>query len=207
MFRLRGRLMAATALVALAGWSAGAAGASMEDVRARITAGAVIRSQFTQTRTLPALSRPQVARGRVLISRADGIVWSIEQPSRLAYLMQPDGVSELAADGTRLRRDAGNSVMARIGRILGALLTADAAAIGEDFQVEAEVSGRTWQVTLTPRSTALAQRLKGIRISGGEFVERVQIDAAGDDVTRIEFRDQSSGAELNPDERRLFGAH
>jgi hypothetical protein len=133
------------------------------------------------------------------------VVWQVEQPYRAAYVLQQDSVTEIAADGTRTRRDARDApAMARIGRVLGALVSANAAALGNEFHAEATVTGERWQIMLEPRQAQVAQRLKAVRVNGGAFVESVHIDEASGDTTQLQFRNQRGAATLSEDERRLF---
>jgi len=200
-----GRLIAAAALLASAAAPANAQPAALDQIRARLDAHAVVRAEFVQTRTLAALERPLVARGRLLVSRADGVVWQVEQPYRAAYVLQQDSVTEIAADGMRTRRDARDApAIARVGRILGALVSANATALDNDFHVDAGVTGERWHIVLQPRQSQVAQRLKVIRVNGGDFVESVRIDEASGDTTQLQFRSQRGAASLSEDERRLF---
>lgn len=197
-----GRLIAAAWLAAAPAFAQPAA---LDQIRARLDAHAVVRAEFVQTRTLSALERPLVARGQLLVSRADGVVWQVEKPFRTAYVMQQESVTEIAADGTRTRREARDApAIARVGRILGALVSANAAALENQFHIEATVTGDLWQILLQPRQAQVAQRLKAVRVGGGTFVDAVHIDEANGDTTLLQFRNQRSAATLSEDERRLF---
>jgi outer membrane lipoprotein-sorting protein len=200
-----GRLIAAAVLLALPAAPATAQSSALDQIRARLDAHAVVRAEFVQTRTMAALQRPQVSRGQLLVSRSEGAVWRMVEPYTVTYVLRQDSVVEIAADGTRTRRDAREApAVARIGRIMSALVMADAAALGNDFQIEAGVTGERWHIALSPRQASIAQRLKSVRVSGREFVDSVEVEETGGDATQLQFRNHRGGANLSEDERRLF---
>lgn len=68
--------------------------------------------------------------------------------------------------------------------VLTGLLSGDWRAVEQHFRVRLEGQYDAWQTGLTPRDTAVADRLKGLRVAGGERVERVRLEfRSGDRLT------------------------
>jgi Outer membrane lipoprotein carrier protein LolA-like len=175
-------------------------------VGARLNKYPVVRAEFVQTQRIAALKRPLVSSGRLLFSRRHGVLWQIEQPYRIAYILAEDRMIEIAADGTRRSR-APREVpgLAEIGRIFRAILGADAASLRNYFEATSSGDAAKWEVVLVPRQAQLAQFLQRLQLAGGEFVETIRIEPGGDDFTRIDFRKSRGDAALTDVEAQLFG--
>ncbi|MFG6177057.1 LolA-related protein [Halomonas sp. THAF12] len=60
--------------------------------------------------------------------------------------------------------------------VLTGLLAGDWQAVDQHFRLRLEGQQDAWQARLTPRDAAVAERLTGLRVAGGERVERVRLD-------------------------------
>jgi Outer membrane lipoprotein carrier protein LolA-like len=197
------RLIAAAALLFLCVGTAQAD--AMGEIRARLDAHPLVRAEFVQTRTIKDLERPFVSRGRMLAWGAGGVIWQVEQPVRVTYVLRDDSTIEIAADGTRsVRRAHDDRGAARIGRVLRAVLKGDARTLDEWFEAEARISGERWTLVLTPRQGPMASFVKSVQISGGEFVDGVRILEQSGDATQMQFRNLRAGDAPSDEERRLL---
>jgi len=173
-------------------------------VRKRLEAHPEVRMEFVQTRTIAGLAKPIVTRGRLFFWHKQGVLWQVEQPYRVTYAVGQDTITEIAADCTRtVRAERDVPAAARISRAVRAAVSGDPSTLNNWFETDARLDGARWQLVLTPRQTQLARQIKAIRLSGGEFLEDVRIDAVNGDETRIEFRNHQSGA-ATEQERRAF---
>jgi len=192
----------------LACWAAGAAAepATLARIAARIEHYPVLRAEFVQTRQMAEMKRPLLTRGRLTFARGQGVLWQIEQPMRMSYVLGEKRVVEIGSDGVRreraLREVPG---LAQVGRVLRALLGADLGALQEYFDVVVDGDEGRWEITLKPRQAQLAQFLSGMQLSGTRFVEAIVISEAGGDTTQIRFRDTQGAAAPNEAELQLFG--
>lgn len=189
-------------------------------IGAQIEQHAVVRAEFTQSKRMAALKRPLVTTGRLVFSRRHGVLWQIEQPYRITYVLGEERIVEIAADGTRRERGLRDVPgMAQVGRVFRALLGANTAALGETFTVVVRGDPDKWEIDLKPRQAQLAQFLSGLHLSGGRFVESIRIDENGGagetgqqgskenskDSTQIRLRNAQSADAPNADELQLFG--
>lgn len=175
-------------------------------ISAQIEQHAVVRAEFSQTKQMAALKRPLVTTGRLLFSRHHGVLWQIEQPYRMSYILGEDRIVEITADGARRERGLRDVPgLTQVGRIFRALLGANTSALRDAFDISVQGDPNRWDIKLKPREAQLAQFLSGLNLSGERFVETIRIDEAGGDSTVIRFRN-TTGAEAPIDaELLLFG--
>ena len=62
---------------------------------------AVVRAEFSQSKQISGLKRPLQTSGQLIFSRQHGVLWQIEQPYKVGYILGEDKVVEIGADGSR----------------------------------------------------------------------------------------------------------
>lgn len=175
-------------------------------ISAQIDQHAVIRAEFTQEKRMPALKRPLITSGHFVFSRRHGVLWQIEHPYRMIYVLGEERMLEIGADGARRQRSLREIPgLTQVGRIFRALLSANASSLHEIFNITTQGQPAHWEVQLKPRDAQLAQFLSSLNLSGGRFVEAIGIDETGGDTTRIRFRNASGSETLSDTEVQLFG--
>lgn len=178
----------------------------LSQIGAQIEQFEVIRAEFVQTKQMAALKRPLVTTGRLTFSRRHGVLWQIEKPYRMSYVLGESRIVEIGGDGTRRVREARDMPgMAQVGRVFRAMLGANSDALREYFDVAAQGTPNQWTIELTPRQSQLAQFLSGMGLSGGRFVEEIRISEAGGDTTQIRLSNSHGAAALNDGEMALLG--
>jgi len=181
--------------------------ALVQQVAAELGSHAAVRAGYVQTQTLAALSRPAISRGSLLFIRERGIIWRIESPYRATFIIGNQTVSEIGPDGKPL---AGNSRalagMEQMTAMMRAMLSGDLSALYSQFKVQASGTPARWQLHLTPDQPQLAQALKALDMSGGEYLTQLRITAANGDITQIEFVRTGAAPTLSADEQALLGA-
>jgi outer membrane lipoprotein-sorting protein len=164
-----------------------------------------VRAQFTQTQTLSAMKQPLVSTGSLVFFRERGVIWQIDTPYKATDVITDAGVSEVNANGQRTNTNSGNGV-AQVSRMMRAMLSGDLSALYSQFDVQADGTPAQWRMQLTPNQPQLAQSIKGLEMSGGDYLQALRITLANGDVTRIDFARSAAVSELAPAERTLFGA-
>lgn len=192
----------------LVGLSVGARADLLEDLSARVAQHPVVRAEFTQTKQMAAMKRPLVTRGRLTFSRSQGVLWQIEQPYRMTYVLGETRIVEIGSDGARKVRETRDVPgLAQVGRVFHAMLGANPAALREHFDVTGQGDLNRWNLELKPRQAQLAQFLSGLQLSGGRFVEDIRIGEAGGDSTQIRFGNSQGAGALTEAEAQLFGGN
>ena len=202
--RVFGRVLAT--LLLIAGCGVTQATELLGQVSERVGQAEVIRADFEQTKQMAVLKRPLVTRGRLVFSRRDGVLWLIETPYRIGYVLSETKIVEIAADGTRRVREAKETPgLAQVGRVFRAMLGANPDALREYFDVGVDGDTSHWRLSLTPRQPQLAQYLGGMALEGSRFVDQIRIDERRGDTTRIVFSRMQEDRALNESERAAFG--
>jgi len=192
-------LLAGCALQALA-----AAAAPAEALTAHLREIQVLHAEFTQTRTLAALTRPLRSTGSLVLARDQGAIWQIRRPLALTYVITPLGIAEVGPDGRPERKAAGDApVAARLGQILQSVIQGRWSALDDYFTVQAEGRSEKWKIVLAPKAQA-APFLKRIQVSGGRFIERVRLDEPGGDSMDLVFEHPRVQDPLTEAESRLL---
>jgi outer membrane lipoprotein-sorting protein len=167
-----------------------------------------VRAQFTQTQTLSAMKQPLVSTGSLVFFRERGVIWQIDTPYKATYVITDTGVSEVNANGQRTNSKSSDGVrgVAQVSRMMRAMLGGDLSALYAQFDVHADGTPAQWRMQLTPNQPQLAQSIKGLEMSGGDYLQALRITLANGDVTRIDFTNSAAVSELPPADRTLFGA-
>ncbi|AVS87852.1 hypothetical protein C8238_05945 [Paracidovorax avenae] len=201
-------LTAALRLAALALWlalplhAASTGTATLSSLAQHVAQHPVVRAEFTQTRQMAALKRPVVTTGRIVYSRERGVLWQIEKPYAMTYVLQDDKVVEIGADGQRRERQVQG--LAEIGRVFRAVLSADTQALAGYFDIAVQGTTAQWTLELKPRQPQMAQVMERIRITGDQFVQTLRMDEAGGDSTSLRFRGTQGADALSEAELQRF---
>ena len=167
-----------------------------------------VRAQFTQTQTLSAMKQPLVSTGSLVFFRERGVIWRIDTPYKATYVITDTGVSEVNVNGQRKSSSSANGVrgVAQVSRMMREMLGGDLSALYAQFDVRADGTPAQWRMQLTPNQPQLAQSIKGLEMSGGDYLQALRITLANGDVTRIDFANSAAIGDLPPADRTLLGA-
>ncbi|MBN3766749.1 outer membrane lipoprotein carrier protein LolA [Burkholderia sp. Ac-20365] len=182
--------------------------ALVSQVASRLAQAKGVRAQFTQTQTLSAMKQPLVSTGTLVFSRERGVIWRVDTPYKATYVISDAGVTEVDANGKRINTKSAQGVrgVAQVSKMMRAMLGGDLSALYSQFDVDAQGTPSQWKLELKPNQPQLAQSIKGLQMTGGEFLQTLRITLANGDVTQIEFAKSEAISELAPNERTLLGA-
>jgi hypothetical protein len=180
---------------------------ALTQLNERLAAYPVLRADFVQTRQIAALKKPLVSSGHVVVSKQYGVLWEIEKPLHMTYVLGEKQIIEIDANGQSKTRELQDLPgMAQVARIFRALLNTQSGALREYFDIDSQRQGKHWSLHLVPRQQQLAQYLTAIDLSGEAFVESIRIQESSADSTRIEFQNSVGASHLDPAEIQRFGA-
>ena len=186
-------------------WAQSANEALLTRVASQLDQHAVVRAEFVQSKQVAALKRPLVTSGHLLFSRQHGVLWQIEHPYRVSYILGEDRVVEIAADGSRKERLARDLPgLAQVGRVFRAMLGANTSALRNHFDLQIQGEPQRWVLTLKPQQAQIAQFIEQLEIRGGAFVSEIHVQEAAGDSTHIKLRNSAGGAGLTEQEQKLF---
>ena len=171
-------------------------------IAAGLSRSAVLRAQFIQTKTVAALTRPLESSGQLVYARERGILWKIERPYRVSYLLDDVGVTELDANGVVVASAGQGPSWQHVSRIFRALFAADLQALDHYFVATARGDPARWEIALAPRP-ALKRIFQNVQVRGGRFVDQVSFAETNGDTLVIRFINLREASALDPSE---FGA-
>jgi outer membrane lipoprotein-sorting protein len=182
--------------------------ALVQQVASRLAQKKGVRAQFTQTQTLSAMKQPLVSTGTLVFFRERGVIWRVDTPYKATYAITDAGVSEVDANGKRVNTKSAQGVrgVAQVSKMMRAMLGGDLSALYSQFDVEAQGTPLQWKLELKPNQPQLAQSIKGLQMTGGEFLQTLRITLANGDVTQLAFAKSEAIDDLAPNERMLLGA-
>lgn len=175
-----------------------------EALTAHLNKASLLHVGFTQSRTLAALSRPLKSSGSLVVSREKGVIWQVSKPLQLTIVVGPKGMLEVDASGRKkLQTSKEMPMVAQMGRIMKALLEGRWSVLDDFFSVSAEGTKDKWTIILTPKPQTAAF-IKGVRVSGGAYLERIQVEEASKDRMELVFDHPREDLPLTEAEARLL---
>lgn len=161
---------------------------SISDLQGLLVKSPLICGNFTQSKILKALNRPLLSRGRIVFSDGKGVLWQLKQPFASTTLWLADSVVRWDENGKREQLPLANLPQFKaLSDVFLAVFTGDTGSLGESFVASTSVGGKTWTLTLRPRDKSLSDHVSEIRVSGGEFVEKLEVVETRGDRTHIGF--------------------
>ncbi|WP_337156849.1 outer membrane lipoprotein carrier protein LolA [Pseudomonas putida] len=174
----------------------------LADLQKQLSAPAVVSGNFVQEKHLRALAQPLTSQGRFVLARDHGLLWLLRTPLRQDYRINANGIARRDPDGWQ--RLPNQSAGAQQNRLFFAVLQGDSSGLQRDFELSLSGDAEHWQLRLTPRSLLLKQIFTRIDITGGRFVERIDLAETQGDSTVLRMQDSRGAAALSESERRDF---
>ncbi|WP_165928638.1 outer membrane lipoprotein carrier protein LolA [Iodobacter fluviatilis] len=175
-------------------------------VKERLIQPEILRGDFEQNKQVSGFKKPLLSRGDFLVARDLGVFWRTKTPFASSLKLSRDEIVAKQDGAVAFRLSASKEPSVRmINGLLFSLMNGDIGSLGELFKIEGSVSGKSWQLTLTPKQAALSKIMRKIELSGDQFVRRILLDEANNDQTLIRFTAQNTEpATLSSEERARF---
>ncbi|MCM8533086.1 MAG: outer membrane lipoprotein carrier protein LolA [Lentisphaeraceae bacterium] len=150
---------------------------------------AVLRTNFEQVRKIDALTRPLISKGSMILSKKDGLLWSMKTPFATDLLINKEKMVQLSDEGEKsVVKAEDQPVLYNLSEIFMALFSGNLEAILKNFELEKVTkTDDKWQVVFNPRGLILGKVMKRVELSGGKLLENVQIFESNGDSTSITF--------------------
>ena len=194
-----------TALV-LVFFSAGTMAADLAaSVKARLLQPEILQGRFEQSKQVAGFKKPLISKGDFLVARERGVLWRTQSPFPGELKLSRDEIIARQNGEVVFRLNASKEPSVRmINSLLFSLLNGDITRLNELFQMDGSISGKSWQLQLTPRQATLGNIMRKIELSGDQFVRRIDLNEANGDQTSIRFSDQTPKNTLSSEERTRF---
>lgn len=177
----------------------------LQDILQTLAAKPLVRAEFSQEKTLPALKKPLHSEGQLVFAGKAGVLLFIRKPVQAQLVITPDVLlQKTARTQTRLRLD--QSPYGAAAGIFSQLMSGDAKKLQNTFRVEAlEKKGSAWTLFLRPRDSRLQKLFATLRIRGDDYLRELQISDTGGGETLMRLTGHSTlPASLNDEEHALL---
>ena len=178
--------------------------ALLQKVLAELGRHAAVRADFTQTRSNPALDKPQVSQGRLLFVLGHGMLWQTVSPYQETLALTGNRTARIDADGNAhpMRGERGVS---QVSQMLQGMLGGKLDEALRQFTVEASGTPARWTLRFVPKQERVARVLGSISLEGDDYLQGITI--AMQDGARTEIRFAHTRAAGTPAalEKRALG--
>ncbi|MCC6201046.1 MAG: outer membrane lipoprotein carrier protein LolA [Moraxellaceae bacterium] len=177
----------------------------LQSILQMLAARPLVRAEFSQEKTLPALKKPLHSEGQLVFAGKEGVLMFIRKPVAAQLAITPNVLlQKTARTQTRLRLD--QSPYGAAAGIFSQLMSGDAKKLQSSFHVEAlEKNGITWTLHLRPRDNRLQKLFRKLRISGDAYLRELHISDTSGGETLMRLTEHSSlPASLTDNERELL---
>jgi hypothetical protein len=156
-------------------------------------AGEILRGRFVQERVLQGFDGPLRSEGTFVLAPGSGLIWRTEKPFAGMTLMTQNGLAQQSNGAMTLNVPASRApVVAGLYDMLTGALAGHWIGLEKDFVIEKSEAEGKWHLRLKARGGGRtdAMPIIEIRISGGSFVDSVEIVKQGGDLDRLLFAEQ-----------------
>ena len=176
----------------------------LQQVLAELGRHDAVRADFVQTRSNPALARPQVSHGQLLFVLGHGMLWQTQSPyaATLAFTGRQAARIDEQGRAFPMHDDRGVS---QISQMLQAMLAGHADEVRRQFHIAASGTTAKWTLRLVPRQERVARVLGSIELSGDAFLEHIRIAMRDGGGTDIRFSQTRDAGALSGLEKRVLG--
>ncbi len=174
----------------------------LNTIMSALSQHAAVRAEFAQTRSNPALVKPQASAGQLLFVLGHGMLWQTTQPFVESLALTGSHTARLGPRGFMRVQDARG--VSQVSQMLQSLLAGKPDEVLRAFNVKASGSVDQWTLLFTPKQARIARVLGGITLTGDAFLEGIRIDMHDGSATDIQFTDTRDAGPLNALEKRAL---
>lgn len=178
--------------------------ALLNNVLAELGKHASVRAEFTQTRSNPVLSQPQVSSGQLLFVLGHGMLWQVQKPYQETLALTGSRSARIDAQG-KLQPMRSERGVSQISQMLQSMLSGKPDEVLRQFNVQTSGTPAQWTLHFTPKQERMARVLGSIELDGDAFLEGIRIDMQDGTSTRIRFTGTRDADPLSAMEKRVFG--
>jgi len=179
--------------------------AQIDQVIARLSKMPIVLAQLEQKKQLQGFAKPLRSQGHIIFWKGQGVHIAIEKPFFNAITITPKGIINWLADGTGIvAQEQSGIIQKEINKTLLSFLSADTQTIEHTFAATWTFEQTHWQLMLKPKLDMIAQHLREVTISGGEFMDQLSVVATNGDLTELTFSKQSAENKLNSADCKWF---
>ncbi len=143
-------------------------------------------ANFTQTKTIPVLSRPLISKGLIWMSPTGKLVWQNQLPIKSTMVISDSGVN-FYNKNDQLLPDNNHTMVKDISALFLNLLSGNSALLAEQFVQSLLCTDDSWQLDLEPINKSLSEIMVKITLYGSDSLNVIAFQEKRGDKTRIEL--------------------
>lgn len=121
---------------------------------------------FVQEKKLAVLDKPLITEGELILDEQQNVTWDIQKPFALRYVLTPDSIREIDAQGERTVQTGQNPLAAALTQAMAATFSGQWHDDSALATVTASGDAQQWQLHITPRSTELKTLIQTMTVDG-----------------------------------------
>lgn len=176
----------------------------LQNVLAELGRHTAVRADFTQTRSNPALDKPQLSQGRLLFVLGHGMLWQTVSPYQETLALTGSRTARIDTDGNAhpMRGERGVS---QVSQMLQGMLGGKLDEALRQFNVAASGTPAHWTLRFVPKQARVAHVLGGITLQGDDYLQGIDIAMQDGTRTEIRFAHTRDAGPLDALEKRALG--
>ena len=162
----------------------------IKKVQEQQKATTTLQATFKQQKEMSLLAKPEESTGTFVFSKPNNVLWSYDAPKRVQMLIANGTLTTYYPDLNKAERIDVKRFEDRIFRYMGASGAIDELGKFFDFTFTDTSTSPFWVLDLSPKSRAVARRVKHIKIwidKATYLTSKFEYTEADGDVTRYEF--------------------
>lgn len=172
-----------------------------------LASGEMMRGNFAEEHWIKGLSKPVRSEGHFLVAPGHGVIWAIEKPLPIAFIVTGAGMLQTINGMPMLKQKAvNNPFLGHVSTMLAAALGGDWKKLEPNLIIARTGNAKGWRVQMTPRPTApVRMPFRELTITGAHYAEKASVlrhDGLTDTYT-FRNHDVSKGP-LTEKEQRSF---
>lgn len=176
----------------------------LQQVLGELSSHPAVRAEFTQTRTSPALDKPQISTGELLFVLGRGMLWQTLTPFQQTLVLTGARTARIDADG-RTQSMRGDRGVSQVSQMLQGLLGGKLDEALRQFDVAASGTPADWTLHFTPKQARVARVLAAITLTGNDYLQGITVDMQDGTHTQIRFAATRDAGSLDALERGALG--
>ncbi len=140
--------------------------------------------EFTQSKTVAALSQPLISSGVMGLSKAQQLVWQTLRPLKSTLVISAEGLKQFNRND-ELVNDMENPIATELAQVFLSLLSGDTKALDATFTQKLTCENENWHLSLEPIEDELKNILTTIALDGAARIEKISFAETRGDNTEI----------------------
>lgn len=144
---------------------------------------------FVQEKKLAVLDKPLITEGELLLDEQQTVTWDIQKPFALRYVLTPNSIREIDAQGERTLQTGQNPLATALTQAMTTTFSGQWRDNNTLASVTATGNTQQWQLHITPQSAELQPLIKTMVVNGEHgSITTVTIAESNGDSTVIHLQ-------------------